>query len=186
MINTIIFLSLIFLFLSIMLMIDIVINVDLTFSIIEIKIKVYKITIITISIDILGLFYKINKSLKKKKISLIFTKEQEYLIKQIKSSILDKLYYDRLILKSEINMFCPEVNANIIGIYNNICLNLKTLFLNKNQDMKVDYSNCSKFVGNENYINLNIRVYFTIFDMFFAIIMSFYKRRRYVKQKNNK
>ena len=58
--------------------------------------------------------------------------------------------------------------------------------LNKNPDLDVIFNNSSNFIDNNNIATLDIRVYFTIFDMVFAIIMSLYKRGKYVRQKKSK
>ena len=183
MLSTIIFLSSLILFLSLMLCIKISVNLDFGMNLLVIVIRIYGIKIVKIDIDIIGLYYRINKSKKLKSLKLLLPKEQEYLIKQIKSSILDKLYYDRIIFKSSIYCLDPYKTANTIGVLNTICNYINIAIYSKNNDTVFKYYNWGSFIEKENKISLDIKVYFTIFDMVFALIMSFYKRGQYVKQK---
>jgi len=183
MLGTIIFLSLFLLLLNVMLSIEVYIKLDVNSNSLIVTIKIFKLKIVTINIDIIGFHYSINNSKKLKSLSLILPKEQEYLIKQIKSSILDKLYYDSIEFVSSINNSDPAQTANFVGLLNIICFILKNYFLTMNSDLKIEYLNTANFIEKNNEVSLKIKVYFTIFDMIFALIMSFYKRGRYVKQK---
>jgi len=183
MLSTIIFLSILIIFLSLMLSIDVQILFDIDNNNLQVIIKLYKIKIFTIVIDILGLHYRINKSKKVKSLKFFLPKEQEYFLKQIKSSVLDKLYYDEINFFSSVYTLDPAITANIVGVINAICGVLKNLFEIKNNDLSVNYFNTAGYVNKNNKLYLNIKVYFTIFDMVFAVILSFYKRGKYVKQK---
>lgn len=182
MLSTIIFLSIFIILISLMLIIDIRAIVDIDNNSIKVVFRLFRIKIITITIDIIGLRYRINKSKKIKSIKFIDLKEQQYIIKQIKKSIFDKLYYDKIELYSEMYVLSPDITASTIGVINIICQNLKSRILDYNHQTIVKYYNTSNF-NYKNYIQLDLRVYFTVFDMLFAIIMSLYKRREYGKEK---
>ena len=75
--NTIIFLSLLIIVLSIMLVFKININFDLQENFLKIKIQLFNMTIITIRISIIGLYYQINNSKKLKTLNILIDKKQE-------------------------------------------------------------------------------------------------------------
>ena len=145
MLSTIIFLSILIIVLSIMLMIDVNINIDANRYKLLVYIRIYGIRIIKVSFDVLGLYYTINNSKKQKAIDFLKIKEQEYLIKQIKSSILDKLYYDRVLITSCVNAEDPAICANIVGGLNLICYAFYYLLYAKNEDIEYAYNVFSDF-----------------------------------------
>jgi len=184
--NTIIFLSLFILFLSLMLTIKIKLSVDLNNNKIILVVWFFQIKIITISISVIGLYYQINNSKKLKPISLIIKDEDKYLLGQIKSSIIDKLYYDDIILQSDIGLSNAANTAISIGCLNFICSMLADYLSIHNPDTKLYFSNTANFSQIIFYFDLELKVHFTIFDLLFAVIMSFYKRGKYVKERKQK
>ena len=180
--STIIFLSLLFLFLSLMLVFKIRLVLDLNNNKIIIMIWLFSIKIITLNISIIGLYLEINDNKKLKPISLILTKEDKYLISQIKSSILDKLYYDDIIISSNIGLGNSHHTAIIVCILNMLCNKISQLTFLKNKDARLYFSNVPDFIGVKFLMDIEAKVYFTVFDLVFAIILSFYKRGRYVKE----
>ena len=181
--STIIFLSIAIILIAVMLVIRINIFLDFKALILRIKIKVFFIKIVEINLDLLTLKYRVNKSKKEKQVNLFINKEQEYLILQIKKSILDKLYYDDLSLNTCIGVQDAALTANIVGSIDLICRIFKTFISVQRHSLDFRFSNTAEFVNESNQVTINLKVYFTIFDMIFALIMSFYKRGRYVKQK---
>jgi len=180
MIGTIIFLSIFILILSMMLKISIVgfLNVeDLT---LDIVIKIYKIKIIKISINFNLLSYNVNNG-KSKKLKLYLQKKEKYFLLQIKNNILNKLYYDRFYIDATINIIDPAITANLIGNLIVILESLRQVF-HMNSEFQVDYNINSNFNSLENNIMIDLCVYFTIFDMLYAIILSFYRKGKYVKE----
>ena len=113
-------------------------------------------------------------------------KEQKYLIEQIKTSIIDKLYYESIVFESNIGLENASNTALSIGVINLICNILGDYFYTKNHDTVLFYNNVANFENTNISFNLQIQVYFTIFDLVFAIIMSFYKRGKYVKETKQK
>ncbi|MGN0961739.1 MAG: hypothetical protein ACI4PF_06065 [Christensenellales bacterium] len=95
---------------------------------------------------------------------------------------MDKLYYDNFNLEITLNTFDPQSTALTIGIINQICSILNSIFIFNNKNYNLTYSNRPNFIENKNRIEFDVKVYFTIFDMIFAIVMSFYRRGKYVKQ----
>ena len=182
--STIIFLSFLFVFLTIMLKFKIAVEIDYELSYIKIIVSLFKIRILTIQLFLFGLYYKINTSKKIKTLDLIISKDQKYLLLQIKNSVLDKLYYDNFMVVNAINTDNPDADAIIVGelrLLTGFILNyLKINKVNKNIQL-YSYSEFKEF--SKTIINFN--VYFTIFDLIFAIIFSFYKRGKYVR-KNKK
>lgn len=181
--STIIFLSLFILFLSLMLTIKFKVVIDLNKNKVNIIIWIYRWKILTIDISILGLYYRINNNKKLKPISIILKKEDKHFLEQIKSSILDKFYYDDIIFESKIGLNSASSTAIGIGLLNVICARLSSTFYNKNSDIRLYYNNSPEFERFKFLINLEMKVHFTIFDLVFAIIMSFYKRGKYVKER---
>ena len=184
--STIIFLSILILFLSVLLCFRIKITLDLNNNELIVFISLYKIRLLKISVSIIGLFYTINDSKKIKPLRVILKSEDKYLIKQIKASIIDKLYYDDIVLISKIGLNRASDTAIIIGLCNYICHLLSNTVIKKNLDTRLYYNNLPDFEKNNLYIDCELKVYFTIFDLLFAIIMSFYKRGKYVKENKNK
>jgi hypothetical protein len=133
------------------------IKLDINKNSLIITIRVYKIKILTIDIDIIGFNFRINKNKKRKPLSLILPKEQEYLIKQIKSSILDKLYYDKIDFISYINLSDPATTSHLVGGFNVICRFLNIVFYYKNKDLEFYYTNTAGFLDRNNYINIDIK-----------------------------
>ncbi len=184
--NAIIFLSLIIIFLSIMLVITINVKFDLYGNYVCIQIKIYGIKILNIYISIIGLYIKINNSKKLKTLNIIFNKEQEYLILQMKKSIFDKLYFDKI--KVDTNIGLGNASNSVLAIMTLNCVCEKIEYLNTLNKSECDiyYNNKANFVDDVVQLNTSIKVYFTIFDMIFAIILSFYKRGKYVKERQRK
>jgi len=184
--NTIIFLSLFILFLSLMLEFKVKIILDVNSNILNIYVYLFRLRIVYIEISLVGLYYKINNSKKIKKLKLVLTKEETYLIKQIKKSILDKLYYDDIVLQSKIGVGDADKTAIDIGLLNLICIFGGDYLQSKNRDTVLYYNNLPDFEQMNLYVDLEVKFYFTIFDLVFAIIMSFYKRGKYVKERKQK
>lgn len=182
--STIIFLSIFIIFLSLMLTIKIKIILDLNNNKLVIMIWIFKIKVLTINISIIGLYYQINNSKKFKSLHLILNQEEKYFIKQIKSSIIDKLYFDDIILVTELGLMSASDTAISIGILNMFCVNLANKLFAKNSDIRLYFNNTPDFEDMKLKIDLELKVYFTIFDLLFAIIMSVYKRGKYVKKRN--
>ncbi len=182
----IIFLSLIIILLSIMLVFKIKIYFDLFNNYIVINVRVFNIQIVSLDISLFGLYVKINKSKKVKTYKLVFDQEQEYLIKQMKLSIFDKLYFDTIIFSSEIGLFGSDKSVMIASILNALCENIKCKLGAKLHDCDFEFENSVNFLKDELYMEMYIKVYFTIFDFVFAIILSFYKRSKYVKERKFK
>lgn len=162
------------------------ITLDLNNNTILIVVWIYKIKIVKISISIIGLYYQINNSKKLKPINLILKAEDKYFLEQIKTSIFDKLYYDDIIFESNIGFLNASNTAKTIGTLNLICSVVADYLQILNPDTRLYYYNSANFTKTTFYINLEIKVYFTIFDLIFAVIMSFYKRGRYVKERKQK
>ena len=96
---------------------------------------------------------------------------------------MNKLYYDSVSLDIILNLISPSLTANVIGILY-IIFNLSNYWLlSNNEDMYISYYCKPDFDGLNNKIKFDLRVYFTIFDMVYAVILSFYRRGKYVKQK---
>ena len=180
--STIIFLSLFLINLSMMLIIDLSTKLDFNTGKLEIVIRLYKIKILKIKVNLLTQTYTINRG-KKRKLKLILKKEEKYFLTQIKSNILNKLYYDSVSLKVILNLISPSLTADIIGLLYIIFNFSNYWLLSKNEDMDINYSCSPDFDRLNNKIEFNLRVYFTIFDMVYAIILSFYRRGKYVKEK---
>lgn len=181
--GTIIFLSLSILFLSLMMSFKLKITLDLNNNKMIILIWVYKLKIITIDINIIGLYYKINNSKKLKPLNIILKKEDKYFLEQIKSSILDKLYYDDIIFVSKVGLNSASNTAVSVGFLDQICRYLTNILYVKNPDIRLYFNNIPNFEEVSFVLDLELKVYFTIFDLVFAIIMSFYKRGKYVKER---
>jgi len=181
--NTIIFLSLIILLISMLLIIKIKIWFDINNNLIRINILIFGIKLIEIKINIIGLTYTINNSKKYKTLNLKFLKEESYFISQIKNNIIKKLYYDNLVLESVVGFESASGTAIIHSCIDNLCQYYSNKLLLLNKDTKLYYCNNCDFVKSRIFIYFEAKVYFTIFDLIFAIIMSIYKRGRYAKQK---
>lgn len=184
--NTIIFLSIAILFISMMLVFTIRLHFDLYENMLSIEILLFGIKVITIKLSLVGLYYQINNSKKLKTISVIINNEQKYLLMQIKKSIIDKLYYDDIIFSSKIGLNDAKNTALSVGTLNLACMYLANKFQNKNSDTILYYENEVSFEKKNFEIDLQLKVYFTIFDLIFAVVLSFYKRGKYVKQKKRK
>ena len=180
--GTIIFFSFILIVLSLMLMIDIGFNFDSSTMKANIIIKLYKIKIIKIDINLLTIQYRINNG-KYKHLKILLQKEEKYFISQIKNNILNKLYYDSVSLETVLNLFDPKLTADVIGVLY-ILYNISNFWLlSKNEDIELCYSCRADFNKINNKIKFDLRVYFTVFDMLYAVILSFYRRGKYVKEK---
>lgn len=180
---TIIFLTLFILFISLMLEIKVTVDFDLWANKLIIKIYLYGIRIIKIKIYIVGFYYQINNSKKLKKIKLYLTKEDEFLIMQIKKSVIDKLYYDKLILDGTIGLKSASDTAILSGVIYLICNVFRSILVIKNTDSELVCNIDQNYVNRAMEFKFSAKVYFTIFDLLFAVIMSFYKRGRYAKQR---
>lgn len=182
--NTIIFfISIAMILLSVMLIFKIKISFDLYGNFIKIKICLYGIKLIDIYISIIGLYIQINNKKKLKTIDFVFDKEKEYLFLQMKKNILDKLYFDNIHFKSKIGIKDAGFSAIMLTIINQLCFNLKNKMICKNKDLTVHYLNEPDFVYQRILIDANVKVYFTIFDLVFAVLLSFYERGKYVKKR---
>jgi hypothetical protein len=149
-----------------------------------IKFKVFGLSIFIIKINLLELTYKTNYSKKRRSLNLVVVKEQEYLIRQIKKSILDKLYYDDIVIEYQFSIHDKCLMANLSGVIDLVLFYLQIYLKNRNKDTEIAVYNKINFVEKKNVVRIYIKVLFTMFDMLFAIIMSFYKRGRYVREKN--
>jgi len=178
--NTIIFLSLLVIFLSIVLEINICFCVDMLSNKIVLIINIYGIRVFQINFDIIGLFYEVNNSRKFKKISDIFSKENNYFFQQIKKSVLDKLYYGRITLNTACGVCSAKESAEVVSFLNILCFVLQDKM--RGNDIEFVYSNYPIYTKTNIKIDITIKVFFTIFDMVFAIIISLYKRGRYVRK----
>ena len=184
--NTIIFLSLLIVFLSIMLVFQINIIFDLYGNFIDITIRLFGIKLATISISLIGLYIQINNKKKLKTLSVVFDKKNEYLAMEIKKNILDKLYFDDIRLFSRLGVVNSSSSVLFVSILNNICFFAKNKLKYSNKDLSFSYLNTVDFLNDNIIFNLNIKVYFTLFDLLFSIILSFYRRNKYVKKRKNR
>lgn len=184
--STIIFLSLLIVFLSIMLVFQINIIFDLYGNFIDITIKLFGIKLATISISLIGLYIQINNKKKLKTLSVVFDKNNEYLAMEIKKNILDKLYFDDIRLFSRLGVVNSSSSVLFVSILNNICFFAKNKLKYSNKDLSFSYLNTVDFLNDNIIFNLNIKVYFTLFDLLFSIILSFYRRNKYVKKRKNR
>lgn len=182
--HTIIFLSLIVLILNITLIIKVHLILDFDDFNSAIVLRLFGLPVFTIKINLNELTYKTNYSKKRRALNLILVKEQEYLIKQIKKSVLDKLYYDDIDIEYQLSIYDKCVMANVSGTIDLMMFYLQVYLKNKNNDTEINIFNKTNFIEHKNVINVDIKVLFTMFDMIFAIVMSFYKRGRYVREKN--
>lgn len=184
--STIIFLSLLIVFLSIMLVFQINIIFDLYGNFIDITIKLFGIKLATISISLIGLYIQINNKKKLKTLSVVFDKNNEYLAMEIKKNILDKLYFDDIRLFSRLGVVNSSSSVLFASILNNICFFAKNKLKYSNKDLSFSYLNTVDFLNDNIIFNLNIKVYFTLFDLLFSIILSFYRRNKYVKKRKKR
>ena len=184
--NTIIFLSLLIVFLSIMLVFQINIIFDLYGNFIDITIRLFGIKLATISISLIGLYIQINNKKKLKTLSVVFDKNNEYLAMEIKKNILDKLDFDDIRLFSRLGVVNSSSSVIFASILNNICFFAKNKLKYSNKDLSFSYLNTVDFLNDNIIFNLNIKVYFTLFDLLFSIILSFYRRNKYVKKRKNR
>lgn len=184
--STIIFLSLLIVFLSIMLVFQINIIFDLYGNFIDITIRLFGIKLATISISLIGLYIQINNKKKLKTLSVVFDKNNEYLAMEIKKNILDKLYFDDIRLFSRLGVVNASSSVLFSSILNNICFFAKNKLKYSNKDLSFSYLNTVDFLNDNIIFNLNIKVYFTLFDLLFSIILSFYRRNKYVKKRKNR
>ena len=184
--NTIIFLSLLIVFLSIMLVFQINIIFDLYGNFIDITIRLFGIKLATISISLIGLYIQINNKKKLKTLSVVFDKNNEYLAMEIKKNILDKLYFDDIRLFSRLGVVNSSSSVLFVSILNNICFFAKNKLKYSNKDLSFSYLNTVDFLNDNIIFNLNIKVYFTLFDLLFSFILSFYRRNKYVKKRKNR
>ena len=101
----------------------------------------------------------------------------------MKKSIFDKLYFDKI--KFETNIGLGNANNSVMAVMtlNCICDKIKQILKLYNNECDLFCDNRVDFVNDVVQINTSIKVYFTIFDMVFAIILSFYKRGKYVKER---
>lgn len=181
--SAIIFLSISIIIASLMLVIKINIYMDFNNFKMKVVLRVYSIKVLLINIDLVRLKYTINKSKKEHLVNLLIDKKQEYLILQIKKSILDKLYYDNIAFNTLIGFSDASIVANIIGCLDLTCRILEVFLRVKDKDVEFTFNNTPDFMEEKKLVNIKLKLYFTIFDMIFALIMSFYKRGKYVKQK---
>lgn len=178
--NTIIFLSLLIIVLSVTLDISFNAKIDVMAGKIYAIIKVFGIRIVTVDFDVLGLYYKVNNSKKLKKISDIFSKENNYFFGEIKKSILDKLYLSKIRIESNVGLVQAGTIAKSVTLSQALgnCIG-ESLY---KKDVAFESSFLPDFAYQDIVVSVGMDVHFTIFDMVFAIIVSFYKRGKYVKE----
>lgn len=184
--STIIFLSLLIVFLSVMLVFKINIIFDLYSNSIDITIKLFGIKLASISISLIGLYIQINNKKKLKTLSVLFDKKSEYLAMEIKKNIVDKLYFDDISLFSKLGIVNSSSSVIFVSILNNICFFAKNKLKYSNKDLSFSYLNTVDFLNNNIIFNLDLKVYFTLFDLLFSIILSFYRRNKYVKKRKRR
>ncbi len=184
--STIIFLSLLIVFLSVMLVFKINIIFDLYSNSIDITIKLFGIKLVSISISLIGLYIQINNKKKLKTLSVLFDKKSEYLAMEIKKNIVDKLYFDDISLFSKLGIVNSSSSVIFVSILNNICFFAKNKLKYSNKDLSFSYLNTMDFLNNNIIFNLDLKVYFTLFDLLFSIILSFYRRNKYVKKRKRR
>lgn len=182
--SAIIFLSLMLIFFAIMLVIKIKIKFDLYENYLQIEIYLYGMKVLKIYISLIGLYYQINNSKKLKTINLVIKKEDEYFVMQIKKSIIDKLYFDDVFLVSKIGIKDASTSVLIVAFLNTLLSRASTKIYSTDSDIRLYFKNDVDFLNKKIFIDASIKVYFTIFDLVFAIILSFYKRGKYVKERN--
>ncbi len=178
--NTIIFLSLLIIVLSVTLDISLNAKIDVVAGKIVAVIKVFGIKIITIDFDIFGLYYKVNNSKKLKKISDIFSKENNYFFGEIKKSILDKLFLSKIYVSTNFGMPKADTIATSVALARAFGRGVSESLREK--DVLAKFEVIPNFASQNIILSLGINVHFTIFDMVFALIISFYKRGKYVKE----
>ncbi len=178
--STIIFLSIFLIIMSIMLEININFNYSMATNKISINFFVYKIKIISIKVDILSLYYEINNNKKQKKLKLVFPKEDRLFLSEIKKNLINKLYLHKVVSSIELGVMNAKDVAMIISTLNIVGEDLKKRL--DSRDIDYVYINSPIFSYHNINLSLKITVFFTIFDMIFALILSFYKRSRYVRQ----
>lgn len=165
-----------------MLVIRITVRLDLFNNFVYVNIRIFGFKIIQIKISIIGLYIQINNHKKLKTLNILLNKKDKYLIMQMKQNILDKLYFDDIKLASNIGILNSCTSVLFIAFLNNIC-NLAEYKLKEiRNDISFSYSNSVDFLNKEIDITLDIKVYFTLFDLAFAVILSFYRRNKYVKK----
>ncbi len=179
----IIVLSIFILLLSTMLVFRIKLAFSLTDRQITAKLYLFGIRIVLINVFLPTFLYNINDSKRLKPVRFLITKEEVYLFKQIKSSVLYKLYYDDIMFKTKNGLGDASSVAIVTGLLNQICLNTKIFIKSKSKDTDIYYQNIGCFDQSVLEILVDLKVYFTIFDLIFAVILSFYRRGKYVKQK---
>lgn len=184
--STIIFLSLLIVFLSVMLVFKINIIFDLYSNSIDITIKLFGIKLVSISISLIGLYIQINNKKKLKTLSVLFDKKSEYLAMEIKKNIVDKLYFDDISLFSKLGIVNSSSSVIFVSILNNICFFAKNKLKYSNKDLSFSYLNTVDFLNNNIIFNLDLKVYFTLFDLLFSITLSFYRRNKYVKKRKRR
>ena len=165
-----------------MLIINVRFVLDLNTMKIKIIIKLFKLKILTIDVDLLLNRFKVNNG-KYKRLKLMLNQDEKYLISQIKRNILNKLYYDTISADIIVNFINPSSTALMVGIINKSFEFIKYYLLIHNADMDINIRCSCDFREFINKLSFNLTVYFTIFDMVYAIILSFYKRGKYVKEK---
>lgn len=180
--STIIFLSISIILLSIMLVIDIEMEFDTSSLDVNVSIRIFRLPILKVDIGLSTLHYRINHG-KENKLIQIIGEEEKYLISQIKSSILDKLYYDRVKIDCVIGGCKPDMVAMLVGALSGI-MNLFIFVSNaKGSELTIEHSIKGDFDTNNSIVKMNIRVLITIFDLIYGILFSLYRRGKYAKQK---
>lgn len=176
--STIIFLSIILIFLTIMLKFKINININYNNSTINILIFLYGIKVFKLELFLYGLYYKINSSKRLNTFSVIITKDQKYFLLQIKKSIIDKLYINNINISNKLNTGLEDVDALLVSAVRLLCV-----FVNMNQSKykNIQVKTYTNFTNDSTSI-IELFVYFTIFDLMFAVFFSLYKRGKYVRQ----
>lgn len=184
--STIIFLSISIIIASIMMTVEIEIMCNFALGEIEVVIAFFGLKILKINFDIMKLNYSINRSKKRKRIKLYISEQDKYLLAQIKSSIIDKFYYDKFSILGEIGFDNQAHTAILVGTLNQICANIESVLIVRKSDCDFDYYIFADMISRKNNFNFKLKIFFTIFDMVFAVIISFYKRGRYVKERRVK
>ena len=108
---------------------------------------------------------------------------KRYTSDKLSGFLIDKLYFDNIKLKSLIGIKDASTTAQFVAFLNVFCQIAKNRIVYKNHDICINYENNADFLKKTIIFDFGIKVYFTIFDLIFAIILSFYKRSKYVKKR---
>ncbi len=177
---TIIFLLLFVCVLSILITIEVDMNVNVIKCVADIKIKIMHLKILKIEIGLYGLTLKLNGSKKVKSINLFKIKQENYIIKQIKTSVISKLYLEKLDVGFRLGLIDSKYTSQINGLL--LLFNNMIAINNVNNDMDYCIHVMPDYVNNCIALKGYAKIYLTLFDMIFAIVMSIYKGKQYAKR----